>query len=417
VNCPYQKFLVRFAAATALLLLLTVCPCCAGAATDRPLLMTHYMPWYASPPVSPEWGWHWTMKHFDPEVTLNGTREAASHYYPLIGLYDSDDPAVLECHVLLMKLAGIDGAIIDWYGTDDYLDYAVNHRNTLRMVELIHKAGLRFAIMYEDQTVKKAVEGKVLAAPDAVAHGQVLMKWVDQHWFRNANYLKLNGRPVFMVFGPQYYKDDEWNELFKSIRPSPLFFTLQNPRGTAAAGGFGWPRPKDGTAQSIEQLSDFYERAKSWKFSIPAAYPRFHDIYQEANVRPSWGSIDDFSGKTYKDTLEMAIESHPSVIQLVTFNDWGEGTQIEPSVEFGYRDLEFTQRCRRQIEPSFPFKPQDLRLPVQLCNLRHQFRDNREVQQKLDRISREIFHGDVRRAWLLMSAFEQPHTKPTNIAF
>ncbi len=29
-----------------------------------------------------------------------------------------------------MKLAGIDGVVVDWYGTVDHLDYAVNHRHT-----------------------------------------------------------------------------------------------------------------------------------------------------------------------------------------------------------------------------------------------------------------------------------------------
>ena len=33
------------------------------------------------------------------------------------------DPAVLEYHVLLMKLGGIDGVIVDWYGQDNYYDY------------------------------------------------------------------------------------------------------------------------------------------------------------------------------------------------------------------------------------------------------------------------------------------------------
>jgi hypothetical protein len=30
----------------------------------------------------------------------------------------------------------------------------------------------------------------------------------------------------------------------------------------------------------------------------------------------------------------------PSIIQIATWNDWGEGTVVEPSREFGYRDLE-----------------------------------------------------------------------------
>ncbi|HEY9777369.1 MAG TPA: glycoside hydrolase family 71/99-like protein [Planktothrix sp.] len=378
--------------------------------------MAHYMPWYVSPPTSSEWGWHWTMKHFDPENLTDGRREAASHYYPLIGLYDSNDPNALECHVLLMKLAGIDGVIIDWYGRDDFLDYAVNHRNTLHMVDFVRKAGLRFAIMYEDQTVKKEIDGNFLSAPNAVAHGRTLMKWVDKQWFSSPTYLKLNNHPVFMVFGPQYYKDKEWSQLFNDLHSAPSFFTLQDAKVAAATGGFSWPQPKDGTDESISKLSEFYERSKHWSAFVPSAYPRFHDIYQEAGVRPSWGMIDDLSGKTFKDTLDLAIESKPALIQLVTWNDWGEGTQIEPSVEFGYRDLETTQICRRKLDRSFHYTAQDLRLPVQLCLLRKEYRDNKSVGNVLDRISRDLFRGDTHHARQLLKSFDQSQAKPKDVA-
>src|SRR5579863_7252057 len=79
-------------------------------------VMVHYLPWFVSQPYSGSWGWHWTMNHFNPDVInpTNGQAEIASWYYPLIGPYDSADPAVLEYHVLLMKLGGIDGVIVDW---------------------------------------------------------------------------------------------------------------------------------------------------------------------------------------------------------------------------------------------------------------------------------------------------------------
>ena len=103
-----------------------------------PQIMVHYMPWYASKPISGEWGWHWTMNHFDPDtIADDGRRAIASHYYPLIGPYDSNDPHALECHVLLMKFADIDGAIIDWYGIKDHRDYAAIHRNTNHLISYI----------------------------------------------------------------------------------------------------------------------------------------------------------------------------------------------------------------------------------------------------------------------------------------
>src|ERR1700761_3789225 len=118
----------------------------ASHAAPKPLLV-YYMPWYVAKPYSPSWGWHWTMNHFDPDrINAAGQREIASWYYPMIGPYDSSDPAVLEYHVALMKLAGIDGVIVDWYGIDDFRDYAVNNRATVALFNYARKAGLKFSL-------------------------------------------------------------------------------------------------------------------------------------------------------------------------------------------------------------------------------------------------------------------------------
>ena len=123
--------------------------------------MVYYMPWYTAKPYSGSWGWHWTMNHFDPDqVNAIGQRQIASWYYPLIGPYDSSDPAVLEYHVLLMKLAGIDGVIVDWYGSANFLDYSNNNQAATKLFQFARKAGLKFSVCYEDQTVQHLIDGK-----------------------------------------------------------------------------------------------------------------------------------------------------------------------------------------------------------------------------------------------------------------
>ncbi len=65
------------------------------------------------------------MHAVNPDKTANGKEELASHFHPLIGAYDSSDQSVLEYHFLTMKVAGIDGIIIDWYGLQDFRDYKI----------------------------------------------------------------------------------------------------------------------------------------------------------------------------------------------------------------------------------------------------------------------------------------------------
>ncbi|MDQ2799830.1 MAG: glycoside hydrolase family 71/99-like protein [Armatimonadota bacterium] len=371
-------------------------------------LMAHYMPWFQAKPTSADWGWHWTMGHYHPDTVTQGRREAASKYYPLMGLYDSSDPDALDCQVLLMKLAGIDGVLIDWYGTDDYLDFGQNHRNTLQMIRAVKKAGLRFAIVYEDQTVPKLIAGHIIPETDAVSHGKQMLAWMQAHWFSDPAYLTLNGRPVFLVFGNGYYSSAQWTQIFAGLPQPPLYFTEEY-RREPAVGGFAWPQPSGGTDGSFRALDQFYTRSAPWPQAMPAAWPRFDDIYAQAGVHDSWGHIDDRDGQTYAETLERALKSDASVIQLVTWNDWGEGTQIEPSVEFGYRDLETTQRERRRyLDPKFSPKPQYLRLPLALYELQKKSEGNPALRAKLAVVSRLMFAGQWDRARALLAKINLP---------
>ena len=113
------------------------------AKTNATKVYMHVMPWFQSKAHSGYWGSHWRMNNKNPENILpNGQREIASHYYPLIGPYDSGDPDLVDYHVLLMKYAGVDGVLIDWYGSHAVLDYGSNLKNTNAIVEGIKKTGL-----------------------------------------------------------------------------------------------------------------------------------------------------------------------------------------------------------------------------------------------------------------------------------
>ena len=372
-----------------------------------PQIMVHYMPWYASKPVSGEWGWHWTMNHFDPDtIADDGRREIASHYYPLIGPYDSNDPRALECHVLLMKFAGIDGALIDWYGIKDHRDYAAIHRNTNHLIAYIKKAGLSFAICYEDQSVKHLVNNGVLSASQALSHGQEVLRWMQDHWFVADEYAKIAGRPLLLVFGPQYFKGAEWKELFSGLPQPPYFYTL-NSLQEGADGVFGWPPVRDGRvvppAAWRAYLSQLYEQA-----GVGTAFPGFHDIYEEAGVRESYGYLGDQEGAVFAETLERAGE-RASLIQIVTWNDYGEGTIIEPTAEFGYRYLEALQSYRKkQAGKTFPYSPEDLRLPIALYQLRQQATADGRAAIRLDSAAALLFasENEAARKILLRDAID-----------
>ena len=193
-------------------------PAPAPTQTDQsPVLLAHYMPWYTARPFSDHWGWHWTMNHFDPTQIINGQPRIASKYQPLIGPYDSGDPDVLEYHLLLMKLAGIDGVIVDWYGLTDFQDYALLHTNTTRLLQQCERLRMKFVICYEDQTIPALVEAGRITANNRIAHAVAEINWLAQYWFRSGSYLKLDDKPVLLSFGHTGLTATEWSQCLQQL--------------------------------------------------------------------------------------------------------------------------------------------------------------------------------------------------------
>ena len=385
--------------------------------SQRPLLMAHYMPWYQTPDVSGYWGWHWTMNHFDPaQVDENGRPQVASHYMPLTGPYDSADDALLEYQVLLMKLSGIDGVIVDWYGIEDFWDYGVLNQATGKLFEYVKKAGLQFAICYEDQTIKHMVDNKHLSMADVYTHGQDVMRYMQETWFGDDAYLKTNGRPVLLTFGPQYYKNTtDWEKLFSVLDVQPAFITLNKSLSTVALSGYPWPpmeASKDGvlTQAALEDyLNKFYAKVSADSYVVGGAFPQFHDIYKEAGVSAGYGYLDAQDGETFRFTLDLALSHNPDVIQLITWNDYGEGTIIEPTEEFGYRYLEMVQDVRRAMvieDDKFTFAAEDLRLPLQLFTLRQEHVGDAAVNARLDEAFTALITGDVESAATIIAGVQ-----------
>ncbi len=307
-----------------------------------PLILAHYMPWYTAKPATDHWGWHWTMNHFDPDKQAGGEREIASKYYPLIGPYDSGDLHVVEYHLLMMKMAGIDGVIVDWYGLTNFRDYAILHRNTTRLLQECERLDMKFVICYEDQTIPALVDGKQIAPANRVSHAVQEIDWLSKYWFKSNSYVKLNGKPVLLSFGHAGLTNNEWDRCLSSLAFSVAYFS-QDIRRDGAVGGFGWPSPKAG----MQQVDRFLVESKHWPQSIPAAFPRFDDIYRDAQVGETYPRLPDNDGRTLKSTLQKALDSEAPIIQIATWNDWGEGTQIEPSREFMYRDLAIIHQMLR----------------------------------------------------------------------
>ena len=192
---------------------------------------------------------------------------------------------------------------------------------------------------------------------------------------------------MLLSFGHSGLTPVEWNQCLSRLESSVTYFS-QDIRRDGAIGAFGWPAPKVG----MTQVDKFLVESAKWPSSIPAAFPRFDDIYREAGVGEGYPQLPDDSGRTLQTTLQKALNSKAKILQIATWNDWGEGTQIEPSIEFGYRDLEHMQRVNFNDERRI--KKADLRLPITILELRRA-KTGIDAQKTLDAISQQIVGGVI----------------------
>ena len=349
------------------------------------------MPWFETPSTNQgRWGIHWTMADRNPDLITDeqtGRRQIASHFYPLIGPYASSDPFVIEYQILLMKMAGIDGVLFDFYGTSAHADYPLILHNVQVMIGKLSTAGLGFAFVYEDQSVRHALDAGVI--PDALRQASADMRWMGSH-FKTDGYIRLSaqgglsdsGKPLLMVFGPQYFQQpDAWATLIGSLPENPALLPLwyeSSDVGTTAGGEFSWIYQD--SKSYLGHLGDFYATDFTGRIRMAVAFPGFQDFYAEGGWGANLFRIDHRAGVTFEETLALAMKTE-GPIQLATWNDYGEGTMIEPTVEFGFQHLETLQD-----ELGVDATPQDLRLAERLYRLRISSRNDASLQADLDRI-------------------------------
>jgi hypothetical protein len=342
----------------------------------------HYMPWFesAESTANGRWGLHWTMANRDPDQIVEDRREIAAHYYPLIGPYASGDKDVLEYHLLLMKLAGIDGILVDWYGSHDVNDYRSNRNNTEALIEGLHEVGLQFAVVYEDYSAGEVAANGAANTALGAARGD--MSYLAANYFNDEHYIEVDGAPLLLVFGPRLFETEaEWAQVFTGLEPKPHLLTLWHQSGDAgqyAAGEFAWVYNNH-----LQGLDVFYrDVAPKIKTPLAVAYPGFRDFYAEGG----WGSalgwqIEHDQGRTFAETLLRAQQSGVDAVQLVTWNDFGEGTMIEPTREFGFSFLEQVQRFA-----GVEYGRGELERVYELYQLRKKYAADVEVQRQLDQV-------------------------------
>jgi hypothetical protein len=251
--------------------------------------------------------------------------------------YDSADPNQVHKQLDDMQSRGIQGAIIDWYGTDASHAHEDSAATTV-MQDAQSRGGFQFAIM-ED-----AGGGPQLCAqqPGCDVTEQVVndVKYAISHYAQSSAYIRISGHPAIFFFGLEQFSVD-WNKVRAKVQGSPVFI-FRNTVGFEAPqtnGGFSWVNINTADANDWGQsyLDSFYaaglEHGK--EAVVGSSYKGFNDS------QSGWGAqrvMNQNCGQTWLATLDEIGKyygGNPRLngVQLVTWNDYEEGTEIETGVD------------------------------------------------------------------------------------
>ncbi|MCB4798646.1 glycoside hydrolase family 71/99-like protein [Neotamlana laminarinivorans] len=366
----------------------------------------HYLPWFQSKDYDGYWGQHWTMTNRNPDnLDQNGLQEIASYYNPLIGPYSSSDPDLQEYHFLLMKLSGIDGVIFDWYGSRDIHDYGLIKQATETFIPKLENVGLDFSIMYEDRVAYINIDGN---ESTPVERAKKDFNYIKQEYFTSSNYLEFNGNKIISVFGPHYLTNaHEWgaiNSVFNtSDTPSLIsLWGLSNNLGGYFNGEFLWVAPDHLAAQDY-----FYNTyANTNEINIGSTYPGFKSYYAEGGWSDginNW-ELPENNGLTFIETLNNSSLKSADFIQLITWNDFGEGTMLEPTAQFGYKYLTMLQEYTGS-----KFDENDLATATKLYNARKTYNNNPRIQNILNNSYIYMKQLKINRVNRILQAIDRYH--------
>lgn len=366
--------------------------------TNPTKVYAHYMPWFESAEIHGAWGQHWTMTNRNPDIfDENGKREIATHYYPKIGPYDTTDRDLQQYHLSLMRLCGIDGVIFDWYGSRSVLDFESIKINVESFIDELERTKLEFAITYEDRVINETAR---VLTDEQIETAQNDLLYAEANYFTSENYIQFDNTNLLMIFGPNFVdRPEDWDIIFSVLSEQPKVLSLWGAHdviGSGSSGEFAWVDQDHLTA-----LNGYYETIDFESLDVAGAiYPGFDDYYVEGGWKTDTSNdwvLEHNGVQTFMESMNATSQYPVDFVQLITWNDFGEGTMIEPTEEFGYTYLEEVQNFT-----GVTFDHEDLRIPYYIYTLRKQLPNQPFAQFLLKRAHRYLMKSKINKARMLV---------------
>ncbi len=285
-------------------------PDVAAEAPVRPRVLAFYYPWWGRAD-GPSGRWY----HWNPETA----RHDAAHT-PVLGLYDSRDTAIVRQHIRWAKDAGIDGFIASWWGPASFED---------RSLEVL------LAVAEQEHFAVAAMIEHPFTAEELRADFRTLLETraTSPVWLRVA------GRPVVFVytrimarFGP-----DDFRRAFAATGAFTLADTQDPVQAAPFDGTFAYGPVQDVDGYIGEEATLAAAEHAAGRMFAAAAVPGYDDRV----IRQPGRLLARDDGALYGRMWAAAAGA--DWVTVTSWNEWHEGTEVEPSLEYGARFLELTR--------------------------------------------------------------------------
>jgi hypothetical protein len=249
--------------------------------------------------------------------------------------YQSNDAGQVHRQVADMMSRGIAGAILDWHGSSSN---TINQTAMLLRKEAEAQNGnFQFAITEDVSSLSSFAASNHCDVTDQVITD---LNYIAAQFGASSAYLEMNGRPVVFFFGVDTYYID-WNRVVASMANDPLliFRGSSGLNHAQSNGAFQWEDHNSSNPFDMQLTAQdqFYTAAVAnpSKVAVGSAYAGFNDTLA------GWGTnriTDRDCGQTWLASLHEVSKFYSSshqlaALQLVTWNDYDEGTAIESGID------------------------------------------------------------------------------------